>query len=364
MSVRIGRLLGSLGAAGWVLAGCGSTDQTSILLSIAADRIRSPRDIDSLRVEVTAPTSSAAETFPLDEPFPHTLTILPVKAPSSESIQIVLIGFLGPAERIRREAEPIAFQPGIQVPLTVTLNESCLDKDCGDRGCIAGACQGDPCVDPDRTECMDAGPDADAGPFDVGPPDAPDVDLIDPARVVISEVGIAGQYVELYNAGDEAEDLSTFNLFVYDATLGAGAMFDFPEGSGIDPHRYMLLTSDISSEASNADVPSAWAGDVLEASGGEVALRGPYDEAVAWGFASQDAGASPGEGTLKFGACSGALERKARLMSDVTSMAADGEDELCGNGFDTDNNNEDFLCRSSGDPQNTASTETFAACAD
>jgi hypothetical protein len=55
-------------------------------------------------------------------------------------------------------------------------------------------------------------------------------------------------------------------------------------------------------------------------------------------------------------AAGSSFERKALSTSDATSMSAGGADELKGNGYDTNNNKNDFVTRTTRDPQNASST--------
>ncbi|MGC8928828.1 MAG: lamin tail domain-containing protein, partial [Myxococcota bacterium] len=53
--------------------------------------------------------------------------------------------------------------------------------------------------------------------------------------------------------------------------------------------------------------------------------------------------------------CTKSVERKARNTSIAATMQSGGIDEFLGNGYDTDNNANDFIVRDTKEPQNSSS---------
>ncbi len=188
--------------------------------------------------------------------------------------------------------------------------------------------------------------------------------LAQPANhLVISEVLVHGfnetvptsdnEFVEIYNPTDSAVDVSTWTVDYRSAT---GTTFNnkytFSSGTSIPAHRYFLVGS---GGVSNRDNSSASVELGLGNSGGAVFLRnqnGTTVDLLGWGVASSgnyegSAPAVPAQGV--------SLERKANSSSTSETMAVGGSDELAGNGYDSDNNSNDFVQRTTPQPQNSTS---------
>jgi len=184
-------------------------------------------------------------------------------------------------------------------------------------------------------------------------------------HIVISEVqinsGIAGNdFIEIYNPTSSIVNLSNIRLVkrATPATSSANIVV-FSSSDNIQPRQYILwATSDNGyNTAIGADYTS---GDNISTNDSIALIQGNKDtgtiiDAVAWGtghssslFTENTPIANPANG--------GSIERKALSTSDSTSMSAGGSDEEKGNGYDTNNNSNDFILRSISQPQNSTSS--------
>ncbi|QAT82371.1 metal dependent amidohydrolase [Corallococcus coralloides] len=191
-------------------------------------------------------------------------------------------------------------------------------------------------------------------------------------HVVISELAPGGpggaddEFVELYNPTNAEVDIGGWRLQYMKATTGTAysGNFEIPAGSKIAAHGFFLVTNGkyVGSVTGNASWGSAFS---MAAAGGHIRI-GPSTlgtgasetavDKVGYGTADQAEGKSPVPGTIANG---GSVERKARASSTSATMAAGGDDELAGNGQDTDDNAADFVQRTARQPQNASSpTET------
>gem|GEM_PF-3184892 len=189
-------------------------------------------------------------------------------------------------------------------------------------------------------------------------------------HLVISEVQVGGstanvEFVELYNPTASPIDLSAsgmnIRLRIRNSTGNSdvGKTLTFVR-STIPAYGYFLIAS-VEFDAANpnvADATYSTASNPLVADGSvyistsSTALRAVIDM-VGWGSGSDASGfegsrfpTAPPNGT--------SIERKARSLSDVTSMVS-GIDRFAGNGHDSDNNALDFISRSTPQPQNSLS---------
>ena len=178
-------------------------------------------------------------------------------------------------------------------------------------------------------------------------------------HLVISEVQINGvttaqDFVELYNPTNSNIDLSGWKLRKKTSLGSESSLVAIATDKSIPAFGFFLWSNNANGYNSTvgADVSNTntLAGD------NSVALLKPDNtmiDQLAWGdginqFAeitaypnNPDAGQS--------------LERKANSSSTPSSMISGGSDELKGNGFDSGNNANDFILRSTSQPQNNSS---------
>ncbi|MGA8263076.1 MAG: lamin tail domain-containing protein, partial [Ignavibacteriaceae bacterium] len=182
-------------------------------------------------------------------------------------------------------------------------------------------------------------------------------------HVVISEVLIDGvnessasnndEFVEIYNPTNSSVDLSNWTI---DYRSASGSTFNnkyiFPAGTIIQSHKYYLFGGGgVSNRDNSADVVILGLGN----SGGGVFLRnssGTTVDLLGWGSAVS----SNYEGSVATKPAQGvSLERKANGSSTSATMGTGGADEFEGNGYDSDNNANDFVERTTPQPQNSGS---------
>ncbi len=176
-------------------------------------------------------------------------------------------------------------------------------------------------------------------------------------HVVISEVSIASadvptdEFVELYNPTENAVDLSGFRLTRKTNTGTESTLVDSISGS-IPAHGFFLIAHSDFTGSDSAD--QEYSEDNSISSNNTILLYS--DEGVTLvdkaGFGTAvdsegDAETNPSNGTSR--------ERKANSLSTSESMGIGGDDEIMGNGEDSDNNAEDFVLRNVPQPQNSGS---------
>lgn len=180
-------------------------------------------------------------------------------------------------------------------------------------------------------------------------------------HIVISEVYSAGNsgtiadWVELYNPTSQAVDISGWKIKYKSATgASASSSFTLSAGSSIRAYGYFLISSN-GSMTGGAIVPDAISGSVLSfsSSAGHVALVRDGDPGTTnplWGGILVDllgygATANAPEGFPATAPGTGSLQRKARGGSRSGS----------GNGYDSNNNTNDFVVSAMPGPQNSSS---------
>ena len=182
-------------------------------------------------------------------------------------------------------------------------------------------------------------------------------------HIVISEVLIDGinessasnndEFVEIYNPTGSPVDLSNWKI---DYRSASGSTFNnkyiFPAGTVIQSHKFYLFGGGgVSNRDNSSDVLLLGLGNT----GGGVFLRnssGTTIDLLGWGTAVSSnyegsVATKPPQGT--------SLERKANSSSTSATMGSGGADEFEGNGYDTDNNANDFVDRTTPQPQNSGS---------
>ncbi|HKJ81614.1 MAG TPA: phospholipase D-like domain-containing protein [Ignavibacteriaceae bacterium] len=182
-------------------------------------------------------------------------------------------------------------------------------------------------------------------------------------HLVISEILIDGVYessasnndefVEIYNPTSNPVDVSNWTIDYRSASSTTfNNKYTFPAGTIIQSHKFYLFGGGGVSNRDNS-AQSVLLG--LGNTGGGVFLRnstGTTIDLIGWGTAI----AGNYEGTVATKPAQGvSLERKANSSSTSTTMGIGGSDELEGNGYDTDDNANDFVQRTTPQPQNSSS---------
>ncbi|MFA5779612.1 MAG: hypothetical protein WC947_05710 [Elusimicrobiota bacterium] len=193
-------------------------------------------------------------------------------------------------------------------------------------------------------------------------------------HIVISEVMIAttstsGEYVELYNPTTVQFDLSSLGLKLH-IINGAGTdgnaaiSYTPPANTTIPAKGYFLIAGTSTASGiwpSNVTPDATYAtssnnlvngGDVYISTYTTLYSTGAVDllglDNVGGNWEGTAFGSNPADGQ--------SAERKANSSSTAGSMAIGGADEFNGNGYDTNNNSNDFVSRTTGaQPQNTSS---------
>lgn len=195
-------------------------------------------------------------------------------------------------------------------------------------------------------------------------------------HIVISEVQTTGgrgggsanltdkDFIEIYNPTSDPINLNGYRLVkrTGSAIPNDTNIYTFSISDIIPAHGYYLWASSESpgfADLINADVISS---DILAISNNSIAIRqgelngGTIIDALSWSSVS----GSLSEGTLFTPDLNTnqSMERKAYSTSTVASMMG-GDDNLKGNGYDSENNINDFILRTVSEPQNSGSpTET------
>ncbi|WP_448698292.1 lamin tail domain-containing protein [Mucilaginibacter sp. AW1-3] len=200
-------------------------------------------------------------------------------------------------------------------------------------------------------------------------------------HVVISEIygGNGNSYsydwIELYNPTSADVDMSNWSA-QYNSATGTGAwsgLTVFPAGSIIKSHGYFLIQEQGTAATGSLTLPTAdlvTTGTTnnfnMSSVAGKVALlniatiigsqptlpNSTIVDLVGYGTTAayyEGSAAAPPLTTTS------TIERKASATSTATTMAAGGTEDLKGNGYDTDNNGNDFFVPTLMNPQNSAS---------
>ncbi len=192
-------------------------------------------------------------------------------------------------------------------------------------------------------------------------------------HVVISEIygggGNSGStykndYIELYNPTNSAIAMVNWSV-QYASANGSFTSHNSTIYSGtIGAHGFFLIQEDTGTGGIlDLPAPDAFGGVNMSSSVGKIALVNDttvidtsidptvvdfvgYGSANSW----EGTGPTPALNALK------SAERKAREVSTASSMKFSGEDSLKGNGWDSENNDSDFVVRTGQNPQNSSST--------
>lgn len=191
-------------------------------------------------------------------------------------------------------------------------------------------------------------------------------------HVVISEIygggGNSGStykndFIELYNPTSSPVTLDGWSV-QYTSSTGSTWQVSNINGT-IAPHRFFLV-QEAAGSGGSVDLPTPDADGSLAMSStkGKVALvnsttalsgTGPTGSTIVdlVGFGS--ANGYEGSGPAPAPSNSTSIERKANSNSSISSMGTGGADELEGNGYDSNDNANDFIVRSDPQPQNSGS---------
>lgn len=183
-------------------------------------------------------------------------------------------------------------------------------------------------------------------------------------NIVISEVQItegAGKtthdFIELYNPSEVAFNLKGCRL-VKRTEMGTSdsSIKSWTSDTFMSPHSYYLWASSSDSSFPGSIGADVFTSETIAADNGIALRQGDEDagiviDSLAWGSASNifventTFATNPGS--------SRSLERKARLNSTNSSMAPGGLHYSRGNAWDTDDNSEDFILKTTSEPQNS-----------
>ncbi|MFH2136606.1 MAG: lamin tail domain-containing protein [Patescibacteria group bacterium] len=180
-------------------------------------------------------------------------------------------------------------------------------------------------------------------------------------HLVISEVQVAGitaddEFVEIYNPTDSPVDVTGWRLSR--KTSGgtqSNLLTEFPALT-IPAHDYLLIVSPEYNTTSHGEIT----GDVLYSTTQHLATNNTillYSDAgitiidkIGLGTATDKETA-----TIPNPETNGSVERKSSEYSTIATLSAGGAEENSGNGYDSDNNANDFVTQPTSNPQNSSS---------
>ncbi len=191
-------------------------------------------------------------------------------------------------------------------------------------------------------------------------------------HVVISEVYGGGgntgatlknDFIELYNPTDIAVSLSGWSVQYVSAT-GTVPQKTFLSGS-IQPKSFFLIqeaqgaggTQNLPTPDVTGIIPMSATGAKVVLARDTISVVNPTDANVVDFVGYGTADKFEGTAAVPLLTNTTSAERKASASSTATTMGSAGSEERAGNGYDSNNNLNDFVIRSSPDPQNSASLQ-------
>ena len=185
-------------------------------------------------------------------------------------------------------------------------------------------------------------------------------------HIVISEIQVAGgtttdEFVELYNPTNSDIAMSGWRLRKKNSA-GAEANLVATLSGTIPAHGFFLIGCNGYDGAISTNTQYSTA-DNIPADGCVIL----YSDAGTTVVDKVGFGVNADSETVAFNvnpAANRSIERKANAASTADTMAGGGADELQGNGYDTNNNLNDFVYRTAADPQNSASATEPAPAGD
>lgn len=178
------------------------------------------------------------------------------------------------------------------------------------------------------------------------------------AHIVISEVQVGGalstdEFIEMYNPTNESIDVTGWKL--QKKTASGSTFNDLAMLSGsIASQGYYLVAHTDYAGATSADTTyteqSLSANNTVQLLDGVLQLIDKVGMGTATDFEGIGTASSPANGR--------SIERKAHETSSAATMGPGGEDEFDGNGYDSNDNDTDFILRAADagvNPQNTQS---------
>lgn len=178
-------------------------------------------------------------------------------------------------------------------------------------------------------------------------------------HIVISEIKIGSstsstdEFIELYNPTNIHANISEWTLKRRTSGTTINNLISSMSGT-IKPYSYLLISGPSYAGSSSADLSYSAAYTI--AANNTVFLYdadGNLVDKVGIGSASQDPETT---GTVDLSNNGYSIERKANNSSTAQTMIT-GIDKFEGNGYDSDNNYDDFILREEPEPQNTASSK-------
>jgi hypothetical protein len=192
-------------------------------------------------------------------------------------------------------------------------------------------------------------------------------------HLVISEFasrgpgGAADEFVELYNPTDNSVSIAGWDLQYFSPGTGwTTVLLTYPSGATIPAYSFYLAANP-NGYSPPGSGPAADYYTIFSLADGSttsprgVRLRDTSDvviDTVVWGGDGNYARSEAEGGRTAPGAAVSpqSVERKARNISTAASMAVGDTDENSGNGYDSDNNYNDWIRQDFRNPQNSSST--------